>query len=179
HVIGDMPIGTYDNPKQAVINAKRFLKVGCDSIKFEGCHADIARAFRENGIPAVGHIGLTPQTADSFKVRGRDKREAARLKKESRILSRQGVILLILECIPWLLGKEISRLIKIPTIGIGAGSYCDGQVLVAADMLGLFTRFKPRFVRRYANLFEEAVKAVERFGKDVKAGRYPSKKESY
>ncbi len=179
HIIGDMPIGTYEDPELAVINAKKFIKVGCDSVKFEGCRVDVAQALRKQNIQAVGHLGLTPQTADKFKVHGKDQADAERIIEESERLDKENLLLLILECVPAWLGREITRRIQTPTISIGAGPDCNGQVLVSNDLLGLFDKFKPRFVRRYANLFDDAVAAMKRFRTDVKTGHYPSQEESY
>lgn len=178
HLVGDMPYKSFDNKEDAIRNARLFLKSGANSVKIEK-KPEIARALAENGINVMGHIGLTPQTITDFKVQGKDEEAAKNIKKEAIALEKAGCYALILECIPMQLAKEITELLKIPAIGIGAGPYCDGQVLVSNDMLGLFTDFKPKFVKRYAELGSEMKKALENYKKEVKEGRFPTDKFSF
>src|SRR3989344_3302111 len=146
-IVGDMPIGTYDNKQDALRNAKLFLKAGANAVKIEKM-PEIAEFLVKNKIKVMGHIGLTPQTITNFKVQGKDYETAKKIKKEAMALEKAGCYSLILECIPMRLAKDITKAVKIPTIGIGAGAYCDGQGFVINDMLGLFTDFKPKFVKR-------------------------------
>jgi 3-methyl-2-oxobutanoate hydroxymethyltransferase len=179
HLIGDLPIGTYDTPAAAVMNARSFMDAGCDSVKFEGHRPEIAQALVQAGIPAVGHIGLTPQTAESFKVQGKSMDEQVRLLNEAHALAAAQIFLLIIECVPAILGKLITEAVNIPTVGIGAGPACDGQVLVFNDLVGLFEGFKPKFVRRYADFAVQARTAIKQYITDVKNGSFPANSESY
>jgi 3-methyl-2-oxobutanoate hydroxymethyltransferase len=185
-LVGDMPFSAYQlNINDSVKNARRFIdEAGCDGIKvewFKSCPKvteDIVKA----GIPVMGHIGLTPQTADKlggFKVQGRDEQAARRLIEQALLLEGLGVFSIVLECIPDTLAKLITEKLKIPTIGIGAGPYCDGQVLVLHDLLGITENFKPRFVKHYAELASEMRKAVETFKYEVENRLFPDKEHSY
>ncbi len=185
-LVGDMPFLSYQVSKQAAIaNAGRFFKeAGCDAVKLEGgrevCEA--VRAIVDAGMPVMGHIGLTPQTAGKlggFKVQGKDVQSARRLLKEARALEEAGVFSLVLECIPVGLAKLISEELGIPTIGIGAGICCDGQVLVTHDLLGLFEKFVPSFVKNYINLAPEIKKAVSSFVTEVKDETFPDEQHSF
>lgn len=178
HVVGDMPYRSYDNEEDAVKNAKLLIEAGADSVKTEK-KPEIAKALIENGIDVMGHVGLTPQSITDFKVQGKDEEAAKQLKEEAIALEKAGCYALILECIPMQLAKEITEIVKIPTIGIGAGPYCDGQVLVSSDMLGLFTDFKPKFVKRYAEISSEIKKAIENYKKDVKEEKFPTDEYSF
>ena len=178
HVVADMPYNSYDNEEDAIKNGKLLSDVGADSVKNEK-KPEIAKILVENGVNVMGHIGLTPQTITDFKVQGKNEEAAKQLKEESIALENAGCYALILECIPMQLAKEITELIKIPTIGIGAGPYCDGQVLVSSDMLGLFTDFKPKFVKRYAEISKEMKKGIENYKKDVKEGKFPTDEFSF
>lgn len=185
-VVGDMPFLSYQaDIKEAVLNAGRFLKeAGCVAVKMEGGSAIVPTvlAVVRAGIPVMGHIGLTPQTAGQlggFKVQGRDDDSARRLIVEAEALADAGVFALVLECVPALLARKISNAVKIPTIGIGAGPYCDGQVLVTHDLLGLFSRFVPRFAKRYATLADEAATALEAFKDEVERGVFPAAENSF
>lgn len=179
-MIGDMPFEAYqEDVSRSASNALRFIKeAGCDAVKLEWFDQamDAARLVLKEGIPVAGHIGLTPQTADKlggFKVQGKDEEAAIRLLEQAADLEKAGCFALILECVP----DEVARLItdssRVPTIGIGAGPYCDGQVLVTHDMLGLFERYKPRFVKQYANLASEMVKSFQTFRDEVGSGAFP------
>ncbi len=185
-LVGDMPFLSYlVSKKEAVANAGRFFKeAGCDAVKLEGgrevCKA--VRAIVDAGMPVMGHIGLTPQTAGKlggFKVQGKDVESARRLLKEAKALEEAGAFSLVLECIPDGLAALISEAISIPTIGIGAGVGCDGQVLVTHDLLGLFEKFVPSFVKNYINLAPEVKKAVTSFISEVKDGSFPDDQHSF
>jgi len=185
-VIGDMPFLSYQADKdKAVLNAGRFLKEGgAASVKIEGGleMVDTIKRIIQAGIPVMGHIGLTPQSVNKFGgyvVRGKSEKEKKYLLESAKALEEIGCFSVLLESIPGNLAQEITRSLKVPTIGIGAGVGCDGQVLVINDILGLFEDFKPRFVRRYANLSEEIKKACKRYLEDVKSGNFPSEEESY
>jgi 3-methyl-2-oxobutanoate hydroxymethyltransferase len=185
-LVGDMPYEAYQKDiKAAVKNAKRFIdEAKCDAVKLEWFDQAIQATTLviKAGIPVMGHIGLTPQTADElggFKVQGKDALAAKNLILQAKLLEEAGVFSLLLECIPDRLAEIITKKVKIPTIGIGAGPYCDGQALVTYDMIGLFDRFTPKFVKKYANLSDEAVKAFQEFQRDVLEGRFPSKEHSF
>lgn len=178
-IVGDMPIHSYSTKEIALENAQRFINAGADAIKLEGYFPETINYLVKNGIPVQGHIGLLPQTYESFKVVGRKKEDHDRLLKEAKEIEQAGAFTLVLESIPEQLGKEISELVAIPTIGIGAGRFCDGQVLVINDLLGMDPDFHPKFVKRYANLFEIIAHAVSQYKKEVKEGNYPQKEQVY
>jgi 3-methyl-2-oxobutanoate hydroxymethyltransferase len=185
-VIGDMPFMSYQaSIEDAVRNAGRFLKEGgAAAIKIEGGSeiADRIEAMTKSDIPVVAHIGLTPQSIHrmgGYKVQGKTKGAARKLIEEARIVQDAGAFAVVLEGIPMALAKEITKSVAIPTIGIGAGPYCDGQVLVLHDILGLFERFVPKFIKRYANLRGEAVKAIQEYRKEVEEGTFPSEEQSF
>ena len=179
HIVGDMPINTYNNKADAIENAKRFIQAGAHSVKIEGCKEDVVKALITNEIPILGHLGLLPQTAEAFKVQGKTDEDAEKILEQAKTLEKAGVYAIVLECIPNNLAKKITETISIPTIGIGAGKDCDGQVLVIQDLLGMFTDFKPKFVKRYVNLSEETKKAIIEFNKDVKQGKFPTEEHSF
>jgi len=179
-IVGDMPFGSYNVSKeQAIMNANRMMKEGgCDVIKLEGGRevAETVRAIVDAGIPVMGHIGLTPQTVSKlggFKVQGKGTEAAQALLEDALALEKAGVWGLVIECVPEEVGKLITQKVSIPTIGIGGGRYCDGQVLVFHDMFGLFEKFLPKFVKQYANLGTEIVKGLEQFKADVREGKFP------
>ncbi len=185
-VVGDMPFMSYQSsPEQAVANAGRFVQEGgADAIKLEGGArvVESVRRIVEAGIPVMGHLGLTPQSVLAFggyKVQARGEADQERLLADARALEAAGCFSLVLEGIPAKLGAAVSRELQIPTIGIGAGVQCDGQVLVSHDLLGLFLGHQPRFVRRYAELGDATRDAFVRYVADVKARRFPSDAESY
>ncbi len=185
-VIADMPFLSYQTSVQeAIANAGRFLKEGgADAVKLEGGleMAETAAKVIQMGIPVMGHIGLTPQSINRFggyTVRGKSAEEREYLVKSAKELERAGCFSVLIESVPKELAVEITGFLQVPTIGIGAGSGCDGQVLVINDILGLFEDFKPKFVRRYANLANETRRACRDFMEDVKSGRFPSDEESY
>jgi 3-methyl-2-oxobutanoate hydroxymethyltransferase len=185
-LVGDMPFMSYQVDKsEAITNAGRFLKeAGCDAVKLEGGTevCDTAKAIVKAGIPLMGHIGLTPQTASQlggYKVQGRDADSARRLLQSARDLEAAGVFAIVLECIPAQLSEAITRMISIPTIGIGAGKHCDGQVLVTHDMLGMFQKFIPSFVKQFANLAPQIKEAVADYNDEVKNGNFPAEEHSF
>ena len=185
-VIGDMPFMSYQaSIEDAVRNAGRFLKEGgAAAIKIEGGAeiADRIRSMTKSDIPVMAHIGLTPQSIHrmgGYKVQGKTRSAARKLIEEARIVEDAGAFSLVLEGIPLSLASAITKALSIPTIGIGAGPYCDGQVLVLHDLLGLFDRFVPKFIKRYANLKQEAVSAILAYRKDVEDGVFPSEEQSF
>ena len=205
-VIGDMPFESYQiDPSQklacsvrngdypdiknlisnGVKNAKRFIdEAGCDAVKlewFDKC-LEVAEAIIKVGIPVMGHVGLTPQTADKlggFKVQGKDADAANRLIQQAQDLEKLGCFSVVLECVPDKIAEIITHKLQIPTIGIGAGINCDGQVLVTHDLLGLFERFKPKFVKQYVNLSSQIQGAVRNFKEDVTESKFPAKEHSF
>jgi len=178
-VVGDMPFGSFGTPKYATTNAKKFLEAGCHAVKVEGFSEGVAKAIREAGVPVMGHIGLTPQTAEGFSVKGRNAAEAEKIMRNALALESEGCFAIVLECVPASLAKKISSSLRIPTIGIGAGKHCGGQVLVLHDVLGLLPDFRPKFVKRFANLAGNVSGAAQKFDKSVKNGKFPAKKYSY
>jgi len=178
-IVGDMPINSYRTPKSALKNAKKFLKAGAGAIKLEGNQPKVIRALIKAGIPAMGHLGLLPQTAKKYQLRGKIKEEAKKILKDAKELESLGVFSLVLECIPENLAKKITQSLKIPTIGIGAGKYCDGQVLVINDLLGMDESFKPKFVKRYLNLSQLIKMAVVKFKEEVKEGIFPGPEHTF
>ncbi len=180
-IIGDMPFMSYQvSTEKAVENAGRFLKeAGCDAIKLEGGKnvVDKIKAIVRAGIPVMGHIGLTPQSATAlggYKVQGKDLESAKSLIEDAISICEAGVFSIVLECVPDELAKIITKKVSVPTIGIGAGPYCDGQVLVTNDLLGLYEKFIPSFVKRYINLAPEIKKALASYVTEVKERKFPS-----
>ncbi len=185
-VIADLPFMTYQvTAKEALINAGRMMKeAGAHAVKLEGGKTitDTVRKIVDAGIPVMGHLGLTPQSIYKFgtyKVRAKDEKEADQLLKDAKKLEEAGVFSIVLEKIPSKLAKRVTDSVSVPTIGIGAGSNCDGQVLVLHDMLGLNKDFSPRFLRRYADLHEMMSGVVSRYIIDVKSGDFPNENEQY
>ena len=184
-VVSDMPFGSYDTPERALRNALRLIKeAGADAVKLEGGRAVEKQVLRlvKAGVPVMGHIGMTPQTASGlggYKVQGRDRKQAAQILADAKCLDGLGVFAMVLECVPSVLAVKISRQVKCPTIGIGAGAGTDGQVLVMHDMLGIESGVRPRFVRRYAELEKTIALAAQQYLRDVKSGRFPSRDESF
>lgn len=185
-VIGDMPYDSYQiNINESVKNAKRFIEEAkCDAVKlewFDKC-LEVTEQIVKAGIPTMGHIGLTPQTADKiggFKVQGKDAEAAKRLIEEAIALEKLGCFSIVLECVPDKISELITKKLKIPTIGIGAGIHCDGQVLVIHDMLGLFQRYTPKFVKKYADLSQTIFKAVEEFKQEVIEEKFPGPEHTF
>lgn len=185
-VVGDMPFGSYQSGKRdAIINGGRFLKeAGCDAVKLEGglevC--ETVTAMVQAGISVIGHIGLTPQTATQlggYKVQGRDVESARKMVEEARALEKAGAFAIVIECVPSELGRILSEEIAIPTIGIGAGVHCDGQVLVTHDLLGMFDKFVPSFVKSYCKLAPAIKEAVADYNDEVRSSTFPDKEHSF
>jgi 3-methyl-2-oxobutanoate hydroxymethyltransferase len=185
-IVGDMPFMSYQaSVEDAVRNAGRLVKEGgAESVKLEGGkrYVPVIEAIVQASIPVVGHLGLTPQSLHQlggYRVQGKDSESAERMVKDAKALEEAGCYSIVLEGIPWKLGRKITESVSIPTIGIGAGPYCDGQVLVFQDMLGIFDKPLPRFVRMYDNIGERINDAVSRYVEDVKRGRFPGMEHSY
>lgn len=185
-IVVDLPFGSYQaNSKEALSSTIRIMKeTGAHAIKLEGGEEVVESIKRiiSAGIPVMGHLGLTPQSIYKFgtyQVRAREEVEAEKLKKDAILLEEAGCFAIVLEKIPALLAKEVSQSISIPTIGIGAGKYCDGQVLVMHDMLGINNEFKPRFLRQYLNLHDMITSAIKQYIHDVKASDFPNEQEQY
>jgi 3-methyl-2-oxobutanoate hydroxymethyltransferase len=185
-VVGDMPFASYlIDPRETVRNGVRFLKeAGCDAVKLEGGQdacTDV-RALVRAGVPVMGHLGLTPQTAGQlggFKVQGKSLEAGRKLLADARSLEEAGAFALVLECVPGRLAEVVTRRIDIPTIGIGAGPHCDGQVLVTNDMLGLFEKFTPGFVKKYLNLAPQLKEAVTVFQNEINSGVFPAPEHTF
>ncbi len=185
-VVGDMPFMSYQlSPEQALENAGRFIKeAGAHAVKLEGGEEvlDAIKKITSAGIPVMGHIGLTPQSIHrigGYRVQGREKEQAEKLKKDAKLLEEAGCFSIVLEAVPMELAKEITQTLSIPTIGIGAGPHCDGQVLVYHDVLGIFQEFKPKFVKRYTNLREKIIEAISEYVDEVRKGKFPDESHSY
>lgn len=185
-VVADLPFLSYQvSVEDALLNAGRLLKEGgADAVKLEGGRksTNVIRAMTDAGIPVMGHVGLGPQSIKqlgSHAVQGRSEQDGQHLLQDAAGVEDAGAFSLVIEAVPWTLAKQISERVKIPTIGIGAGAHCDGQVLVYADLLGLFTAFQPHFVRRFAHLGDETLRAFTAFKEAVQDGSFPSLDESY
>ncbi|GAB4332410.1 MAG: 3-methyl-2-oxobutanoate hydroxymethyltransferase [Desulfobulbaceae bacterium] len=185
-VVGDMPFGSYQSGLEAALdNGIRFMKeAGCDAVKLEGGEemCDVVRGLVRAGVPVMGHVGLTPQTAGQlggYKVQGRDIESAKKMIRDAKALVEAGVFSIVLECVPGRLAGMITRAVEVPTIGIGAGPECDGQVLVTHDLLGMFERFVPSFVKRYAHLAPLVDEAVAAFRDEVERGVFPAEKHTF
>ncbi len=185
-VVVDLPFGSYQsNPREALLSAVRIMKeTGAHAVKMEGGEevVESIKLIVAAGIPVMGHLGLTPQSIYKFgtyTVRAKEEAEANKLRRDAQVLEKAGCFAVVLEKIPAVLAKEVSAAITIPTIGIGAGRYCDGQVLVMHDMLGINTEFKPRFLRQYLDMGNQVTGAVQHYIKDVKSNDFPSEKEQY
>jgi len=180
-VVGDLPFMSYQaNVSDAIKNSGKLIKSGADAVKLEGGieMADTVRAIVETGIPVMGHIGLQPQTtmlSQGYRVQGKTKESAKKLIESAKALEEAGVFSITLEMVTSEVAKIISESVSVPTIGIGSGKNCDGQVLVIHDMLGMYDKLKPKFVKRYLSLSKEITKAVELYKKDVESGRFPGK----
>jgi len=184
-VIGDMPFMSYQaGQEDALRNAGRFLQAGASAVKLEGgaVMVDQVKAMTSIGIPVMGHLGMTPQSVHvlgGYKVQGKGKDQATTLLDDAKALEAAGAFALVLEAIPTQLARTITNSVSIPTIGIGAGPDCDGQVLVLYDLLGLFDDFVPKFVKPYAHLKADALQALRRYKEEVEQGKFPSDSESY
>ncbi len=185
-LIGDMPFMSYQISKEeAIRNAGRFMKeAGCDAVKLEGGDEvlDVTIAIVNAGIPVLGHLGLTPQTASKlggFKVQGKDAEGANKILEQALKLERAGCFAIVLECVPDKVAKLITEKLNIPTISCGAGPFCDGQVLVTNDMIGIFDRFVPKFVKQYIKLAPMILDAVKRYKDEVESGKFPDEAHSF
>ena len=182
-VVGDLPFGTYNTLEAGIQNAGRLMKdAGVQAIKLEGRQDELIRNLTQLGIPVMGHLGLTPQSYHQLggnKVQARTQVAAAQLIHDAIALENAGVFALVLEAVPTIAARDVTAAINIPTIGIGAGPHCDGQVLVSADLLGLHDGHSPKFVKRYADLQAQITSAAERFMAEVDGGVYPSPEQSY
>ncbi|KDR96148.1 ketopantoate hydroxymethyltransferase [Peptoclostridium litorale DSM 5388] len=185
-VIGDMPFLSYHiSPQESVKNAGRIIQEGmAHAVKLEGGRdiIDSVKAIVRAQIPVVGHLGLTPQSVNmlgGFKVQGREEDKAKKMIEDALMLQEAGVFCIVLECVPMQLAQLISERLDIPTIGIGAGSGCGGQVLVTQDMLGMYTDFTPKFVKQYANMKDDIISAVRGYIDELKSGRFPGKDHSF
>jgi len=185
-LVGDMPFMSYQISKEeAIRNAARFMKeAGCDAVKLEGGYEvmEATRAIVDAGIPVLGHLGLTPQTVSKlggYKVQGKDAEAAQKILDQALKLEAAGCFAIVLECVPDKVAKLITGRLKIPTISCGAGPDCDGQVLVTNDMVGLFDRFVPKFVKQYIRLAPMILDAFRKYKEDVEAGRFPSAEHTF
>ena len=184
-VVGDMPFGSYQvGPGMAVENAIQMIKAGCDAVKLEGSSeiVDTIRAIIDAGIPVMGHIGLRPQTSalwEGYKLQGRTKEGANKLIEDAIKLEKAGVFSIVLEMVTSEVGDAITRRVSVPTIGIGSGPNCDGQVLVLHDMLGIYQDIRPKFVKRYAELNKEIFDAVSSYNHEVKTGMFPEESNTF
>jgi 3-methyl-2-oxobutanoate hydroxymethyltransferase len=181
-IVGDMPFLSYQTSvEEGIRNAGRFVKAGAHAVKVEGVHVELTHRLTDVGIPVMGHIGLTPQflhALGGYRVQGRTEETALRLRQQAEELEKAGIFALVLEAVPAEVGRAITGSSSMPTIGIGAGPHCDGQVLVINDLLGLNER-TPKFVKRYANLREGITEAVRAFADEVESGTYPDESHSY
>jgi 3-methyl-2-oxobutanoate hydroxymethyltransferase len=184
-VVGDMPFGSYQvGPGMAVENAIQMIKAGCDAVKLEGSSeiVDTIRAIIDVGIPVMGHIGLRPQTSalwEGYKLQGRTKEGANKLIEDAIKLEKAGVFSIVLEMVTSEVGDAITRRVSVPTIGIGSGPNCDGQVLVLHDMLGIYQDIRPKFVKRYAELNKKIFDAVSSYNHEVKTGMFPEESNTF
>lgn len=184
-IVGDLPFLSYRKDlKTNVENCEKIMRAGAHSLKLEGCtgNLDLIKHMVDSGVPIMGHLGLTPQsihTLGGFKVQAKQSKEQDLILEQSLALEKAGCFALVLECIPATIAQKISENLKIPTIGIGAGVNCDGQVLVLQDMLGMNPKFNPKFLKKYMNGFELIHSAVNQFVKDVEGKSFPTDKESY
>lgn len=184
-IVGDMPFGSYQpNASVAVENAVELIKAGCDAVKLEGGAGMVGtiRAIVNAGIPVMGHIGLKPQTSslwEGYKLQGRTKKSAAKLVEDARALEKAGVFGMVLEMVASEVADAITKSVSVPTIGIGSGAGCNGQVLVLHDMLGIYEDIRPKFVKRYAELSKSIFDAVSSYTREVKIGRFPEEPNTF
>ena len=180
-IVSDLPINSYQTKKDAIVNSLKLIQAGADAVKLEGGKevAGIIRAITESKIPVMGHLGLLPQTAEKYTVQGKTRENAIQLIEDAKIITESGVFSIVLEMVTSQVAKIITEKITVPTIGIGSGKDCDGQVLVVHDMLGLFEKIKPKFAKRYLSLSEEIRNAVKSYVTDVKKGNFPTNKNEF
>ncbi|MBI2445089.1 3-methyl-2-oxobutanoate hydroxymethyltransferase [Candidatus Micrarchaeota archaeon] len=181
HVVADMPIHSYDSSEDAAKAAALFKAAGAHSVKVEGASATTLEAIKaiRAVLPVMGHVGLTPQLLDAYKVQGRDEQSALRILEEALALQNAGCFAVVLECIPAALAQKITQVLRIPTIGIGAGPHCTGQVLVLYDLLGLYGDLQPKFVKRYADLGQAARDALQKYVQEVRERTFPDDGHSF
>ena len=180
-VVVDMPYKTYSSKSAAFKNAKKIIKnTKCDAVKLEGGKkiANIVKHLTKNGVPVMGHVGLLPQTSSSFKLKGKSSLQKKQILEDAKALSNSGVFAIVIECVVESLAKLITNSVKVPTIGIGASKYCDGQVLVTDDLVGL-SDFRSKFVKKYSDVNEIIEKSVKKYCIDVKQRRFPFSKNVY
>jgi 3-methyl-2-oxobutanoate hydroxymethyltransferase len=182
-IVGDMPYKTYETPDQAVTNARRFVEAGADAVKIEGGEEMLAqvRAVIAAGVPVLGHIGLLPQSVEKlggYKVQGRTPESVAKLLRDAKLLDDTGVFAMVIECVITDVTKRVTEAVSVPTIGIGAGPHCDGQVLVVHDVLGLYPRV-PKHTKVYADLGATMRKAFTAYKQDVEDGKFPGSEQSF
>jgi 3-methyl-2-oxobutanoate hydroxymethyltransferase len=180
-MVVDMPHNTYRNTREALRNAKKIIsRTKCDAVKLEGGKkiCKIVKTLIKNNIPVMGHLGVLPQSDKIFKSKGKKSKERSKILNDAKLLESAGVFSIVLECVKTSLARLITKEINIPTIGIGASKYCDGQILVSDDLIGL-NPMNAKFIKKYANIRKEITKAVSSYSKDVKKKRFPSKKHSY
>ncbi|WP_028581586.1 3-methyl-2-oxobutanoate hydroxymethyltransferase [Desulfogranum japonicum] len=173
HIIGDLPYGTDVNPETAYTNARRLIQAGADSVKLEGPNIQVIQYLVKHNIPVVGHTGLLPQTAKNFKQVGQSSEDAKRIINEAQAIQKAGAFMVVLEHIPYSLAGKITKILSIPTIGIGAGPDCDGQVLVINDALGLGDYWPP-FSKQYAYVSKTVLKVATEFSEEVRSMKFPS-----
>ena len=180
-IVSDLPINSYKNEKDAITNSLRLVEAGADAVKLEGGKevAGIIKSITESEIPVMGHLGLLPQTAEKYTVQGKTRENAIQLIEDAKIIVESGVFSIVLEMITSQVAKIITEKITVPTIGIGSGKDCDGQVLVVHDMLGLFEKIKPKFAKRYLSLSEEIRNAVKSYVTDVKKENFPTNENEF
>ncbi len=174
-IVSDLPINSYNTKKDAVENSLKLIEAGADAVKLEGGKevAEIIKSITEAKIPVMGHLGLLPQTAQKYTVQGKTKDSALELIEDAEIITKSGVFSIVLEMVSSQVAKIITEKISVPTIGIGSGKFCDGQVLVVHDMLGLFEKIKPKFAKRYLSLADEIRNAVKSYTIEVKEQKFP------
>ena len=180
-IVTDLPINSYENEDSAITNSKRLVEAGAHAVKLEGGReiAEIIKAVKDSGIPVMGHLGLLPQTAEKYSVQAKKSEDAIKLIEDAKILEDAGVFSIVLEMVTSDVAEIITKSVKVPTIGIGSGINCDGQVLVVHDMLGMFEKIKPKFAKRYLNLSDEIRNAVSSYVKDVKEKRFPEQEHTF
>jgi len=178
-IIGDMPINSCDTVQDCLRNAQQFVEAGAHGVKIEGRKAEAIKTLTNRGIPVMGHVGMLPQMVEAYHVKGKKPEEAQQILQDAEELDKLGVFSIVLECIPEILAKTITETVDVPTIGIGAGKHCDGQVLVINDILGYDENFKPKYVKTYANLNKTIKDAVTKLMEEVTAGTYPDQEHTY
>ncbi len=180
-IVTDLPINSYENEDSAITNSKRLILAGAHAVKLEGGKevADIIKAVKDSGIPVMGHLGLLPQTAEKYSVQAKKSEDAIKLIEDAKILEDAGVFSIVFEMVTSDVAEIITKSVKVPTIGIGSGINCDGQVLVVHDLLGMFEKIKPKFAKRYLNLSEDIRNAINSYVKDVKEEKFPEQEHTF